>query len=274
MNEMSQMESMIYIGNLTVPKNLCNLDDLREAICKSLGGDLSKNIHVHDHEDDDDSSHHENEILQHEDENEKQDNHEDAEQELQQNENIALANMEPTRNEVQITENPFDKVGGNHSLFEIGLNDEAKIQDEEMDTENPLNAESKLEFLVIKPEILEKDDDNQIFDDENIGYHFLTQLQQAIDKNKNEEHHDLDMNDNFCILEDSDSDIPEPEMYHCPLCNYSKTYQLSVKRHIYIHHPEIDSHLPPSQRLSCNICNKRYYDSRHYQKHMKSSHDL
>jgi len=277
MNEMSQMESMIYIGNLTVPKNLCNLDDLREAICKSLGGDLFKNNHVHDHdhEDVDDLSQENNdEISQHEDENEKQNNHGEAEQGLHHNENIAHAKMGLPRNEVQITKNPFDKVGENPSLVEFGLYDEAKIQDEEMDTEDQMNEESKLEFLVIKPEILEKDDDNQIFDDENIGYHFLTQLQQAIDKNKNEEHHDLDMNDNFCILEDSDSDIPEPEMYHCPLCNYSKTYQLSVKRHIYIHHPEIDSHLPPGQRLSCDICNKRYYDSRHFQKHMKSSHDL
>jgi len=269
MDTMSQTEGFVFIGNLIVPKNLCNLDDLREVIGKSLGGHLFENNDVDDHEDDDELSHHEdiNEISHHENENKKQ-NHcggtVGTGRGLQLNENMIHADMPQTREEVKLAENYFNEVGKNASLVKISLNDEAAIHDEEMDTNNPVKGEMNLEFLVIKPEVLETNDDDPILN-ENIGYHFLTQLQQAIDNNKNK---------SFSNPEDSDSDISQPKINYCPLCNYSKNYHLSVKRHIYIHHPEIDSQLPPAQRLSCNICHKRYYDSRHLQKHMKSLHGL
>ena len=48
---------------------------------------------------------------------------------------------------------------------------------------------------------------------------------------------------------------------------------MSLKRHTYIHHPEIESNLSQKQRLFCNICGKRFYDNRLLEKHIKSTHN-
>eukprot|EP00090_Calanus_glacialis_P040632 TRINITY_DN70960_c0_g1_i1.p1 TRINITY_DN70960_c0_g1~~TRINITY_DN70960_c0_g1_i1.p1 ORF type:complete len:100 (+),score=11.58 TRINITY_DN70960_c0_g1_i1:22-300(+) len=76
------------------------------------------------------------------------------------------------------------------------------------------------------------------------------------------------------IKRQGDFEEDHAKIYKCPLCSYSKTYHMGVKRHIYIHHPEIDSKLSPGQKLSCKMCHKRYYDARHLEKHIRSSHGI
>jgi len=233
------MENLVYIGNLTVPKDLGSFDELRKVIFNNLSGDLNKKY------DQDDKMEPHNKNVE----------KDDAENDENNFEEQSSNDIEQARSKY-----PFDNI-------DIGQNNNtSNCAFDKMDTEG-----IKLEFMVIKPEVLPDDENSEHIFEEDIGYHFLTQLQKAfggIDQQ------DLNLSKESCIQEDFDPDMTEPEMYECPNCSYSKTYHLSVKRHIYIHHPEIDSQLPLGQRLSCNICEKRYYDPRHLQKHLNSIHGL
>jgi len=244
---LSEMENLVYIGNLTVPNDLGSFDELRKVIFNNLGGDLNKK------NDQDENGIHHVEKMEPPKKNVEND---DAEEGLVRNENKF---EEKSSNDVEHERSKylFDKI-------DIGENTNTNNNIDKMDTE-----EIKLEFMVIKPEVVPDEENSENSFEEDIGYHFLTQLQQAFG---GVDQQDISLSKESCIQEDFDPDMTEPEMYECPNCSYSKTYHLSVKRHIYIHHPEIDSQLPLGQRLSCNLCEKRYYDPRHLQKHLKSIH--
>ena len=140
-----------------------------------------------------------------------------------------------------------------------------------------LKAEAKIEFLVIKPELFLNNEDSERKLEEEIGYHFLAQLQQAIINSSTPdiaEGIDSSRQNKTSIKKQGDFQENHAKIYKCPICSYSKTYHMGVKRHIYVHHPEIDSKLSPRQRLSCKLCDKRFYDPRHLDKHIKSSHGI
>jgi len=234
------MENLVYIGNLTVSKDLGSFDELRKVIFKNLGGDLNQK------DCQDENRIHHVEKMEPTKKNEKYDDAENDENNFEEQSSNAIE--QTTFYKINIGQN------NNPSYHAI----------DNVDTE-----EIKLEFMVIKPEVLPDEENSEHIFEEDIGYHFLTQLQQAFG---GVDQQDISLSKESCIQEDFDPDMTEPEMYECPNCSYSKTYHLSVKRHIYIHHPEIDSQLPLGQRLSCNLCEKRYYDPRHLQKHLKSIH--
>eukprot|EP00092_Neocalanus_flemingeri_P059834 GFUD01071653.1.p1 GENE.GFUD01071653.1~~GFUD01071653.1.p1 ORF type:complete len:162 (-),score=29.77 GFUD01071653.1:169-654(-) len=157
-----------------------------------------------------------------------------------------------------------------------------------------LKTEPEIQLITIKPELLFVDTDlynldgeqaryksSDIFDEENIadqnshnfddenisfqtlqnfveeyvGYHFLTELGMG-----NTSCQDTVETNRKMLKKKQKVDFHQTKkIFKCPRCNYAKSYHMSLKRHIYMHHPEIESNISSTQRLSCNICHTRLF---------------
>jgi hypothetical protein len=155
------------------------------------------------------------------------------------------------------------------------------------------NESADVEIITIKPEFIIEEESEEETD---FGFHYLAALN-SVEKTEQEEetkvedqiqdiqnYPDLDFhflassNANKCYdeTEDNCSEVHSQNIatkkFGCHVCNFASKYSINLKKHIFSKHPDIESGLSQAMRHHCHLCERRFYDKRHLQNHLNSSH--
>jgi len=137
-------------------------------------------------------------------------------------------------------------------------------------------AEKNIEIVTIKPEIFE----DESYEEQLIDFHFLTPLSSVETSNQEQDTQvKIFPSLNVDLLESpnqtnwsSKTQIADKKTFHCTSCGFVTKYKTNLRKHIYSKHPDIESGLSSSLRHQCSECPRRFYDKRHLENHLNSSH--
>eukprot|EP00092_Neocalanus_flemingeri_P005178 GFUD01005570.1.p1 GENE.GFUD01005570.1~~GFUD01005570.1.p1 ORF type:complete len:182 (-),score=32.36 GFUD01005570.1:14-559(-) len=118
-------------------------------------------------------------------------------------------------------------------------------------------------MIIIKPEIIFEDQTNNNQGKEEFGFHFLASFNTTESFNETEY---------ICSETITDTKSNEKGNFECTVCSFGSKYSRNLKKHIFSKHSEIESGLSLGSRHKCHLCDRRYYDTRHLQNHINSSH--
>lgn len=150
-----------------------------------------------------------------------------------------------------------------------------------------------VEVITIKPEIIFEEETTEETD---FGFHYLASLnsaeqaEQELTTKVEEKIEDLQNYPEFHLLSSSnaswcsdeiqddwseshlDSQAIATKKFGCTVCKFASKYSINLKKHIFSKHPDIESGLSQAMRHQCHLCERRFYDKRHLQNHLNSSH--
>lgn len=155
--------------------------------------------------------------------------------------------------------------------------------------------ETDVEIITIKPEIIIEEESEE---ENDFGFHYLASLNSVENKEQEQEtkveyqiqdiqsYPELDShilasfnaNESYDETQDNcrevhlDSQTIATQKFECPVCNFASNYSTNLKKHIFSKHPDIESGLSQAMRHQCHLCERRFYDKRHLQNHLNSSH--